>query len=103
MARTDPPAMTATVVVEQQVSFTLAALCHASGAQREQIQALVAEGLLKPTGQGQEMWRFSGEALPRTRKALRLSRDLELDLSAVVLVVDLLAEIEYLRSRLRDD
>jgi len=93
--------MTETVVVEEQVSFTLTALCLASGAGPAQVQALVDEGLLQPTGQGPHDWSFGGSALPQTRRALRLARDLELDLAAVGLVMDLLAEIERLRSRLR--
>lgn len=91
---------TEAVVVEEHVSFTLTALCQASGAAPDRIHALVAEGLLQPTGQGPPDWRFGGDALPQTRRALRLARDLELDLAAVALVMDLLAEIEHLRSRL---
>lgn len=92
---------TATVVVEEHVSFTLSALCQASGTQPELVHGLVGEGLLQPTGQGPDDWRFSGDALPQTRKALRLARDFELDLAAVGLVMELLAEIDRLRSRLR--
>ena len=44
---------------------------------------------------------FSGDALPQTRKAVRLARDFELDLAAIGLVMSLLAEIDRLRSRLR--
>jgi chaperone modulatory protein CbpM len=90
----------ATRVIEEHVSFSVSALCHASGADLEQLQALVAEGLLQPTGDSPLDWRFLGHALPQTRKALRLARDLQLDVAAVVLVMDLLAEIDRLRSRL---
>ncbi len=92
---------TRNVVVEDAVSFTLSALCQASGAKAEQVHGLVGEGLLQPQGQGPDDWRFSGDALLKTRKALRLARDFELDLAAVGLVMELLAEIERLRSRLR--
>lgn len=92
---------TETVVVEEHVSFSLSALCLASGADLKQVQALVGEGLLQPTGPSPEDWQFQGDALPQTRRALHLARDLDLDLAAVVLVMDLLAEIDRLRSRLR--
>jgi chaperone modulatory protein CbpM len=92
---------TGTVVVEEHVSFTLTALCQASGAQQDWVQGLVDEGLLQPTGQGPAEWQFSGDALSQTRKALRLALDFELDLAAIGLVMDLLAEIDRLRSRLR--
>jgi chaperone modulatory protein CbpM len=89
------------VVVEEHLSFTLSALCRASGADLVQVQALVGEGLLRPTGQGPADWQFSGQALSQTRRALRLARDFELDLAAIGLVMDLLAEIDHLRSRLQ--
>jgi chaperone modulatory protein CbpM len=92
--------MTETLLVETHVSFTLLTLCQASGADQAQVQALVDEGLLQPSGPGPEHWCFGGAALPLTRRALRLARDLELSLPGVALVMDLLAEIEQLRARL---
>lgn len=92
---------TTVVVVEESVSFTLASLCQASGADVEQVHALVNEGLLQPTGHGPDAWEFGGDALLQTRRALRLARDLELSMPGVALVMDLLAEIERLQSRLR--
>jgi chaperone modulatory protein CbpM len=90
-----------TVVVEEHVSFTLSGLCQACGARADEVHALVGEGLLQPTGQGPEDWRFAGDALPQARRALRLARDLELGMPGVALVMDLLAEIDSLRAQLR--
>lgn len=101
MADIDRHVVTEAIVVEQQVSFTLSGLCRACDADEGQLHALVGEGLLQPTGQRPEDWQFDGDALPRTRTALRLSRDLELEPAAVVIVMDLLAEIERLRAMLR--
>lgn len=92
---------TGTVVVEEHVSFSLAGLCRASGAEPAQVEALVAEGLLQPGGSAADDWRFSGDALPLTRRALRLARDLELGIAGAALVMDLLAEIERLQAQLR--
>lgn len=98
----DPTTLTAeTLVVEAHVSFGLSAPCHASGADLEQVRALVAEGLLQPTGARPSDWRFPGDALPQTRRALRPARDLETDLAAEALVMDSLPEIDRLRSRLQ--
>jgi len=90
---------TTVVVVEEHLSFTLTALCRASGAAPELLHALVGEGLLQPTGQGPADWQFSGAALPQARRALRLARDLELNPPALALVMDLLAEIDRLRAQ----
>ncbi|HEX3951112.1 MAG TPA: chaperone modulator CbpM [Steroidobacteraceae bacterium] len=46
-------------------------------------------------------WRFSGDALRRARLALRLERDLELNLAGVALAVELIEEISQLRSELK--
>jgi chaperone modulatory protein CbpM len=90
---------TETLDVEDQLLFTLSSLCRASGAQQNWVRGLVGEGLLQPTGQGPADWQFGGDALSQTRRALRLARDFELDLAAIGLVMDLLAEIDRLRSR----
>lgn len=89
------------VVVEDQVAFTLDTLCRASGARQGLVQALVAEGLLQPAGQGPQDWQFGGEALALTRLARRLARDFALDDAALGLVMDLLAENHRLRSAQR--
>jgi chaperone modulatory protein CbpM len=89
------------VVVEEQIEFTLADLCRACSAEPARLLELVVAGVLDPAGQGPQDWRFRGRALRNARIALRLGRDLELDPAATALVLDLLAENEALRSRLR--
>jgi chaperone modulatory protein CbpM len=87
-------------IVEESVHFTLEGLCHACGTDRLQVIALVHEGVLDPAGGAPEQWLFSGPALSTTRTALRLSQELELGLAGVALVLDLLREIDTLRTRL---
>ncbi len=89
------------VVVEEEVQFTLVELSRASHTDIEQLLALVDVGALTPNGEDPQRWRFEGTSLQRARAALRLSRDLELSAAGVALVLDLLDEIETLRSRLR--
>ena len=93
--------MTQVVVVEEEVRFTLGELCRASHARIEQLVALVELGALTPSGEGQQGWRFEGSSLKRARVATRLTRDLELSAAGAALVLDLLDEIESLRSQLR--
>ncbi len=101
--------VTHSVFVEQEVEFTLVELSRACRADVEQLVLLVHEGVLTPRGGGgndndngsAEHWRFEGHSLHRARVALRLTRDLEMSLTGTALVLDLLDEIEALRSRLR--
>ena len=46
-------------------------------------------------------WRFTGDALRRARLALRLERELEINLAGVALALELMEEIEQLRRRVR--
>lgn len=72
-----------------------------SRVERETLVALVDDGALEACGSSTGEWQFSGRSLARARLALRLARDLELDGPGTALVLDLLDEIEALRSRLR--
>jgi chaperone modulatory protein CbpM len=93
--------VTHSVVVEEEVQFTLVELSRACRADVEQLVALVVEGVLTPSGDAAPRWRFSGATLRRARVALRLAHDLELSADSTALVLDLLDEIEALKSRLR--
>lgn len=89
------------LVVDEHVVFSFTALCQAIGEAMPatQVQALVTEGLLQPTGDGPHDWQFSGPSLLRARHALRLARELELSLHGAAIVMDLLAEIAALKAR----
>jgi chaperone modulatory protein CbpM len=90
------------LIVEEEIRFTLADLCRACRSESAQVIALVDEGVLEPAvGGGPEDWLFSGPSLRRARVALRLDRDLELGVAGTALVLDLLDEIQTLKSRLR--
>lgn len=59
---------------------------------------LIEVGLLDPVSGGEEPM-FDRSAVIRVRKALRLKRDLRLNLDAVALVMELLDRIEELERR----
>lgn len=89
------------VLVEESLEFTLVELSRACRADSAQLAFLVTEGVLTPSGDDPQHWRFAGTSLRRARAALRLSHDLELNPAGVALVLDLLDEIDALRSQLR--
>ena len=92
---------TSVVVIDEQTWFTLDDLSRACQVERTRVTWLVQEGVLEPIGEAPEQWRFNGPALGRARTALRLQHDFELDTAGTALVLDLLQEIESLRSRLK--
>jgi len=67
---------------------------------RTYIIELVEEGVLHGSGSDATDWRFPGAALRRARTALRLQRDLEINLPGVALVLELMEELGQLRAEL---
>lgn len=88
-------------VVEEEVSMSLTELCQACSTERELVLQLVEHGVIEPQGSAPQSWVFGGSSLQRTRVALRLLRDLELNLPGAALAVDLLDEIARLRRDLQ--
>ena len=89
------------IVLDEQTELTLAELCRACAAQAERIIELVEEGVLEPIGPEPARWRFTAVHLRRARVAVRLQRDLGLNLAGAALALQLLDEVEDLRARLR--
>jgi chaperone modulatory protein CbpM len=87
-------------VVEEEIELTLLELCQASDAEEIHVVSWVQEGLLAPTGDTAQDWRFGGDSLRRACMAKRLSQDLEINPPGVALALDLLDEIAALRARL---
>jgi chaperone modulatory protein CbpM len=86
---------------EEQFQLTLADLCRACAVHAERIVELVDAGVLEPEGREPARWIFDGASLHRALAALRLQRDLEMNLAGVALTLELLDEINALRGRLR--
>ncbi|MFA7240861.1 MAG: chaperone modulator CbpM [Sulfuricellaceae bacterium] len=88
-------------ILEEQTQFTLAELSRACAVHAECIIELVEEGVLAPVGREPHRWRFTGIHLRRATMALRLQRDLGVNLAGAALALQLLEETETLRARLR--
>ncbi len=92
------PVHTGTVIEDD--NLTLEQLCQACGVHADWVISLVEESIIEPQGTEIRMWRFSGASLVRVRSALRLQRDLGVNLAGIALALDLLEELEELRSQL---
>jgi len=87
-------------IVEHEVHMTIMELAEATCTPEDLIMAWVSEGVLSPAGATPQDWRFSGSSLKRAKKAARLMHDLELNSPGVALALDLLDELDQLRSQL---
>ncbi|TNF98518.1 MAG: MerR family transcriptional regulator [Gammaproteobacteria bacterium] len=88
-------------ILEQDVELTLGELCKACQTSAEQVFELIQEGVIEPRGREPSRWRFSGISVRRVRCVQRLEQDLGVNIAGAALALDLLEELELLRSRLR--
>ena len=88
------------IILEEEAELTLSDLSRACAVHAEYIIELVDEGVLAPAGREPFLWRFSGGHTHRVTVALRLQRDLGINLAGVALVLQLLDEVKELRARI---
>lgn len=90
-----------TAYVSDDPCLTLEELCRACAVEPVWVIHHVEEGLLEPLSGPTDRWRFTGSSLMRTRRMRALERDFDAVPELAALMVDLLEEVEILRSRLR--
>ena len=83
-------------IFDDSAMLSLKVLSRMCSVDERHIVEFVEEGVLKVIEVRSE-WHFSGDALRRARLAVRLERDLELNLAGVALAVELTEELEQLR------
>lgn len=89
------------MLLDEQTELSLNELCRACSSSAEWVIALVEEGALEPVGYEQSRWRFTGTSLQRAHTAMRLQRDLGVNLAGIALALDLLDDLDKMRARLR--
>lgn len=87
-------------IFEEYAVLSVDELSRLCSVDRTYIVELVEEGVLNVLEVGAQEWRFPGAALRRARTALRLQRDLEINLAGVALALELLEELDRLRREL---
>ena len=102
MSYIDEPSHSCELLDERTV-FRVVDLCRMFGVEEQRITAWVEEGVLNVIEVDTAEWRFNAAALRRTRIALRLERDLGVNLPGVALALDLLEELEQLRRERRTE
>lgn len=89
------------IILEELTELTLIELGRACAVHVDCIVELIDEGVILPSGRDSHQWRFSGTHLRHATVALRLQRDLGVNLAGAALALQLLDEVEILQARLR--
>lgn len=87
-------------IFETYTVLSIDDLCRLCAVERTYIVELVEEGVLSVVAVETAEWRFGGAALRRARLALRLQRDLQINLPGVALALQLMEELDELRREL---
>jgi len=98
MSPSDDQALTGTLF-DQSAILSIKDLSRMCNVDERHIMEFVEEGVLTVVEVRSE-WHFTGDALRRARLAVRLERDLELNLAGVALALDLIEELQQLRREL---
>jgi chaperone modulatory protein CbpM len=86
------------IVIDESTWFSLNEACRVCRVDDQRILEMVQEGVLSPTGSSSREWRFGARELKRIQIAVRLQRDLGVNLPGAALALDLLEELELLRN-----
>ncbi len=88
------------IEIVSSVSYSLREVCERSGLSAERVIEWVDFGIIEPLGDQYKDWRFGPSHLSRLGRALRLQRDLDINLAGIALALDLLDDIEKQRREL---
>jgi chaperone modulatory protein CbpM len=89
-------------LLDESLDLDLEDFCRYCHLEQATVIEMVTEGVIDPSGEEQTTWRFTGLEVRRAQIALRLTRELEVNLPGAALALDLLEEVEKLRRRLPD-
>lgn len=86
-------------VIEEEIDLSLGELSRACRMNAEWVMSLVDEGILEPV-RNENQYRFGGVSVRRAKTVQRLQQDLGVNIAGAALALELLEEINSLRSRL---
>lgn len=88
------------LINDEHNAISLEELSHALNASPEFVIALVEYEVICPHGNKQTEWRFNSLCIRRARLAASFQRDLNVNLSGINLALDLLDQIDELKTEL---
>jgi len=85
------------MLLDEDMELGLEELCRLCDVTAELVLEMAQEGVIVPRGEQTREWRFVGVDVRRVQIALRLQRDLGVNLAGAALALELLEELEQLR------
>ena len=85
------------LLLDDSVELSLQEICAACRISEQLVVDIVAEGIVEPLGDDHAQWRFSGLAVARIQRVVRLQHEFDVNLPGAALALELLEEVERLR------
>ena len=89
------------IVNYSETPVTLNELCEICHISSDTVSEYVSYAIIHPIGTSTNEWHFDLNQLQRMQTAMRLSRDLEINMQGVAMVLDLLDELNELREQMQ--
>ena len=89
--------MSSTLIVQ----LDMERFCEEAGIPATYVIEIVEHGIIEPQGRAPDAWRFEDYELVIAKRAAKLHQELELEWEGVALALDLLEEVQQLRTENR--
>lgn len=89
--------MSSTLIVQ----LDMERFCEEANIPATYVIEIVEHGIIEPQGRTPDVWRFEDYELVVAKRAAKLHRDLEMEWEGVALALELLDEVQQLRSENR--
>ncbi|MFJ1571530.1 Chaperone modulatory protein CbpM [Pseudomonas fluorescens] len=86
--------MSSTLIVQ----LDMRTLCQEANITADWVIEIVEHGIVQPSGRTPEDWLFDDRAPVTLKRAVKLHQELELEWEGVALALELLEEVQHLRS-----
>lgn len=87
-------------VLDDSIIYDLRELCKVCQVRDELVHEMINEGMLTPLGDSPKSWKFTATSIKKIQVTVRLQVDLGINLPGAALAIDLMEELDALRSKL---
>lgn len=87
-------------VLDDTIIYDLEELCDVCKVKDELVHEMINEGMLTPLGDSPKSWKFTATSIKKIQVTVRLQVDLGVNLPGAALAIELMEELDALRSRI---